>query len=133
MKKLIALISLSAIFLLFTNFGKYECSDFKTGKYLVKAGEFTTIIERFDKYQIEYTPAKGVKLKSKITWETDCHYYIGDYEILENPNNEDLSHTKDGGKIYFEVVKVKKKFVKTLVRMSKNSEPFMKMKYYRQD
>ena len=67
MKKIISLLSLSLVFLLFTNFGKMDTSSFKTGKFLVKAGEFTTYIERFEKYQIEHTPAKGEKLKSKIT------------------------------------------------------------------
>jgi len=109
-----------------------DTSSFKTGKFLVKAGEFTTHIERFENYQIEYTPARGVKLKSKITWETDTHYYIGDYEILENSKNEDLSHTKDGSKIYFEITKMKRKYIQTEVRMSKNSDPIMKLKYYRQ-
>ena len=56
MKKIISLLSLSLVFLLFTNFGKMDTSSFKTSKFLVKAGEFTTYIEIFEKYQIEHTP-----------------------------------------------------------------------------
>ncbi len=132
MKKIISLLSLSLVFLLFTNFGKMDTSSFKTSKFLVKAGEFTTYIERFEKYQIEHTPGKGVKLKSKITWETDTHYYISDYEVLENSKNEDVSFIEGDSNIYFEITKMKKKYIKTEVRMSKNSNPFMKLKYYRQ-
>lgn len=132
MKKLILLTLVSIAFLLFTSLVKRECSSFKTGKYVVKGKTYTTYIERFDNYQTEYTPENGLKIKSKISWETDCYYSIGDYEVLENPKNADVSYIEGGTTVYFEIIKVKKNSIVTLARNSKNSKPIGKIIYHRQ-
>ena len=132
MKKGLSFVIISIAFLLFTSLGKRECSSFKTGKYVVKGQTYTTYIERFDNYQTEYTPENGLKIKSKISWETDCYYSIGDYEVLENPDNDDVSYIEGGTTVYFEIIKVKKNSILTLARNFKNSEPIGKIIYHRQ-
>lgn len=117
--------TLSLILLLFLmggmnlSFKKYDCSSFKTGKYVVKNEKFDTYIIRKNNYQIEYSSDNKLKLKSKITWTSDCEYYISDYKILENPNNMDVSQILQGEKIYFTILKTKKNYIITEAVMKK--------------
>ena len=133
MKQLIKLSALLASVFLLSGFSffKTDCSSFKTGEYVVKAGASTTYIERFADYQTEYTPAAGLKLKSKITWESDCSYFISDYEVLKNTKKMDVSDIEKGQKIYFEIVKIKKNSIKTVAHIDSKQAKGIKITYHR--
>ena len=64
-----------------------NCEDLKTGSWKViddNDENNTTYITREDGYQIEETPAAGLKVKSKITWTSACSYTITTTGVLEN-------------------------------------------------
>ncbi len=79
MKKRIILI-----YVLFLGFHFYSfsqdslaCTKFKIGKFDTYIdGEFSSKVTRNEKYQKEYMPKTGIKIKLKIIWINDCSYKL---------------------------------------------------------
>jgi len=54
-----------------------ECAHFRTGKFdSFIEGKFSTHLVRTKKYQKEYSPKTGAKIKLRIIWEDDCTYRL---------------------------------------------------------
>lgn len=73
-----------------------NCSKLKTGSWKVidnNDDNNTTYITREDGYQIEETPTAGLKIKSKITWNSACSYTLTTEEVLENKYDIEFPET----------------------------------------
>lgn len=54
-----------------------NCQDFRTGHFETYLnGEVSSQVVRNKKYQREFTPKTGVKVKLKINWLSDCSYSL---------------------------------------------------------
>lgn len=93
MKTLLSLILIASFNLIGIS---QNCENLKTGSWKViddKDENNTTYITREDGYQIEETPATGLKMKSKITWSSACSYTLTSVKVLENKYNVELPET----------------------------------------
>jgi hypothetical protein len=73
-----------------------NCENLKIGTWKVideNDESNNTYITREDEYQIEETPGIGIKVKSKITWTSDCSYTLTTEKVLENKNNIEFPET----------------------------------------
>jgi hypothetical protein len=73
-----------------------NCGDLKTGSWKViddNDEKNTTYMTREDGHQIEETPAAGLKIKSKITWNSVCSYTLTTEEVLENKYGVEFPET----------------------------------------
>lgn len=91
-------ILLSIILIAYFNFAgiSQNCEDLKTGNWKViddNDENNNTFISREDGYQIEDTPALGLKVKSKVIWNSKCSYTLKIEEVIENKYNIDLPPT----------------------------------------
>lgn len=55
-----------------------NCKEFRTGKFTLteKGKEGTYIVERDHAYQIETDVVKGITVKFKVSWISDCVYRL---------------------------------------------------------
>lgn len=73
--------TITVLFLAVNAFGQVDCSDFKTGKFVVPSDEFgDSYIKRTKKYQIEtgtdLRTGESFKVKDKIVWLDECTYRL---------------------------------------------------------
>jgi hypothetical protein len=72
-----------------------NCEEFRVGKYDTYVnGVLSSKVKRTDKYQYEYSPKTGSKIKLEIIWIDDCTYKLvfikGNREFWENRGTREL-------------------------------------------
>ncbi len=82
-----------------------DCEKFKNGKFMIPDdGLGASYIERTGDRQVEYGEGSGMKLAFKVEWINECTYTLTLSEIIENPNDIELTL---GETLKVEIIEVK--------------------------
>jgi len=79
---------------------EFSCINFKTGRFETYVNDkFSSKVVRSKKFQKEYTPKTGVKVKLKVEWIDDCTYKLTFVKA-----NKKFYKNRNGKKVFPELI-----------------------------